>query len=153
MIVYEKRDIGLKPRPITWEGIVINRGDNVFLKISPGTINNILPSNWDSELSVTGEEIKYICLRVFAQAAGQNVRITGSEFVVKNSAPTSETPTVNLPPPVFEVLIGLYNKGVYRSIFNKPLFAYPSVFMTAPKQNPENFSYPFDKYFVWEVIS
>ena len=153
MIIYEKRDVGLKPRPITWEGLVIQRGENVYVKLSPGTVNGLLPSNWQSELDVTGEEIKYISLKVFSRATGNNVTVTGAELVVNEEAPESEDPTEDAPPATFEILLGIYNQGVYRSIYNKPLFVYPSVFITEPKEDPEAFAYPFTKYFVWEVIS
>lgn len=153
MSTFVNKNVGLKPRLLTWEATVVSRGDRLYLRISPGTVNNILPANWQSELEVTGQGVKYVCLKVLSTSNSNRVVVTGAEFVIRTSAPPTDTPSLGSPPSETNILLGVFFEGLYKAIYTKPLFMYPSVFYTVPKSNPSAFAFPYDKYFVWEVVS
>jgi hypothetical protein len=138
-----------KTRQTSWEPSVVSRNEKTYLKIAPGTINNLLPTNWQTEFSLSNESINYIKLRFTASAGGQGFNVTGCQLVVDTVPARVTAPKRDSPPVTGELLIGVYFRGEYDMIFDSPIFIYPIVFYTSARSNPRPGEESFDKYFIW----
>jgi hypothetical protein len=84
-----------------------------LIRVRPGTLNGILPTNWDIEEEVSGSELVY----AKAVVATDGEAITGVTIVINGTAPTVQEPVeFGIQNPV-EYLFGLFSEGqVYRVI-------------------------------------
>jgi hypothetical protein len=84
-----------------------------LVRVRPGTLNGILPTNWDIEEEVSGTALIYAKAVVATDGEG----ITGVTIVINGTAPTVQAPQeFGIANPV-EYLFGLFSGGaVYRVI-------------------------------------
>ena len=141
-----------KTLAVTWEPSISTRNENQYLKISPGTINNFLPTNWMSDFVLDKDLVNYVKLRFYSTSSGTGPVITGAEFKVDTALIVPSSPKKNAPPDTSDLLIGVYYKGDYRMIFKSPIFVYPIIFYTTPKTAPVPGGESFDKYFIWQHV-
>jgi hypothetical protein len=84
-----------------------------LIRVRPGTLNGILPTNWDIEEEVSGTALIY----AKAVVATDGEAITGVTIVINGTAPTVQAPQeFGISNPV-EYLFGLFSEGqAYRVI-------------------------------------
>lgn len=138
-----------KQKLLAWEPEIIQDGPTVYLKLNPGTVNGILPINWQTRHTVKPDDINYIKLKVTSSTGN----INSVTIEVSPSKDDSEQQaSVNLPPSIFKILIGIYFKGNYYMIYDRPIAAAPIVLYTKTK-NADFGAEPYSKYYIWQVIS
>ena len=116
-----------------------------LVRVRPGTLNGILPTNWDIEEEVAGTGLFY----AKAVIATDGEAITGVTIVINGTAPTVQQPVeFGVSNPV-EYLFGLFLEGsVYRVIGAGHITISPKLWLTTEKQTlPEPGELPFLQYF------
>ena len=116
-----------------------------LVRVRPGTLNGILPTNWDIEEEVSGTALIY----AKAVVATDGEAITGVTIVINGTAPTVQQPVeFGVSNPV-EYLFGLFLEGsVYRVIGSGHITISPKLWLTTEKQTlPAPGELPFLQYF------
>lgn len=118
------------------------------LTIQPGTVNNVLPSNYLTGITVTGTA--YISV----ECATNNGRITSASLVSDTAQPGSPIPAMGAPPTTFKVLIGIVSGGVATKVWgNANILAHCVEVYRAEKASPVAGQIPYDVYYTWEITS
>jgi hypothetical protein len=116
-----------------------------LVRVRPGTLNGILPTNWDIEEECAGTGLFYAKAVVATDGEG----ITGVTIVINGTAPTVQAPQeFGIANPV-EYLFGLFLEGsVYRVIGAGHITISPKLWLTTEKQSPPApGELPFEQYF------
>jgi hypothetical protein len=116
-----------------------------LIRVRPGTLNGILPTNWDIEEEVSGTALIYAKAVVATDGEG----ITGVTIVINGTAPTVQAPQeFGISNPV-EYLFGLFLQGsVYRVIGAGHITISPKLWLTTERQTlPEPGELPFLQLF------
>jgi hypothetical protein len=116
-----------------------------LIRVRPGTLNGILPTNWDIEEEVSGTALIY----AKAVVATDGEAITGVTIVINGTAPTVQAPQeFGISNPV-EYLFGLFLQGaVYRVIGAGHITISPKLWLTTERQTlPEPGELPFLQLF------
>ena len=116
-----------------------------LVRVRPGTLNGILPTNWDIEEECAGTGLFY----AKAVIATDGEAITGVTIVINGTAPAVQTPVeFGVSNPV-EYLFGLFLEGsVYRVIGSGHITISPKLWLTTEKQTlPAPGELPFLQYF------
>ena len=116
-----------------------------LVRVRPGTLNGILPTNWDIEQSCAATGLFY----AKAVIATDGEAITGATIVINDTAPTVQEPVeFGVSNPV-EYLFGLFLEGsVYRVIGAGHITISPKLWLTTEKQTlPAPGELPFLQYF------
>jgi hypothetical protein len=116
-----------------------------LVRVRPGTLNGILPTNWDIEEEVSGTALIYAKAVVATDGEG----ITGVTIVINGTAPTVQAPQeFGISNPV-EYLFGLFLQGaVYRVIGAGHITISPKLWLTTERQTlPEPGELPFLQLF------
>jgi hypothetical protein len=116
-----------------------------LIRVRPGTLNGILPTNWDIEEEVSGTALIY----AKAVVATDGEAITGVTIVINETAPTVQAPQeFGISNPV-EYLFGLFLQGaVYRVIGAGHITISPKLWLTTERQTlPEPGELPFLQLF------
>jgi hypothetical protein len=116
-----------------------------LIRVRPGTLNGILPTNWDIEEEVSGTALVYAKAVVATDGEG----ITGVTIVINGTAPTVQAPQeFGISNPV-EYLFGLFLHGaVYRVIGAGHITISPKLWLTTERQTlPEPGELPFLQLF------
>ena len=102
-----------------------------LVRVRPGTLNGILPTNWDIEEEVSGTALIYAKAVVATDGEG----ITGVTIVINGTAPTVQAPQeFGVANPV-EYLFGLFLAGaVYRVIGAGHITISPKLWLTTERQ-------------------
>lgn len=126
-----------------WDIYVINssgEGGNISytVKIRPGTISNILPSNWDDTFTV-GEELCY----GIATITTDGKDITGLSIDITTDQPQQQTPQKFGVQSSIEYLFGLFKEGASYNVLKESIYLYPRLRLVtsaapaaAPGQSP-----------------
>lgn len=121
--------------------------DALVAKISPGTVNNIIPSNIVSQgqlqnFSVQKDSLQHVILK--CNSNGKT--INSATIEVRPSAPALQTPAPFALPSQVEILIGaIYNTTVYQSVTdNISLGGYVQYLLPN-----EGSSLPYTVYLIW----
>ena len=112
-----------------------------LVRVRPGTLNGILPTNWDIEEEVAGTGLFY----AKAVVATDGEAITGVTIVIDGTAPAVQEPVeFGIENPV-EYLFGLFSEGqVYRVIGAGHITLAPEVWLVKDKASaaaPGQFPY------------
>jgi hypothetical protein len=113
--------------------------------VRPGTLNGILPTNWDIEEECAGTGLFY----AKAVVATDGEAITGVTIEIDGTPPTVQQPVeFGIANPV-EYLFGLFLEGsVYRVIGAGHITISPKLWLTTEKQSPPApGELPFEQYF------
>jgi hypothetical protein len=116
-----------------------------LVRVRPGTLNGILPTNWDIEEECAATGLFYAKAVVATDGEG----ITGVTIVINGTAPTVQAPQeFGIANPV-EYLFGLFLEGsVYRVIGAGHITISPKLWLTTEKQSPPApGELPFEQYF------
>ena len=116
-----------------------------LVRVRPGALNGILPTNWDIEEECAGTGLFY----AKAVVATDGEAITGVTIVINETAPTVQQPVeFGVANPV-EYLFGLFLEGsVYRVIGAGHITISPKLWLTTEKQSlPAPGELPFLQYF------
>ena len=116
-----------------------------LVRVRPGTLNGILPTNWDIEEEVSGTALIYAKAVVATDGEG----ITGVTIVINGTAPTVQAPQeFGVSNPV-EYLFGLFLQGAtYRVIGAGHITISPKLWLTTERQTlPEPGELPFLQLF------
>ena len=102
-----------------------------LVRVRPGTLNGILPTNWDIEEEVSGTALIYAKAVVATDGEG----ITGVTIVINGTAPTVQAPQeFGVANPV-EYLFGLFLAGAtYRVIGAGHITISPKLWLTTERQ-------------------
>lgn len=120
------------------------------ITVAAGTINGVLPTNWNISESISQDQLKYCVLNVSASSN----RITNCSLSLDSSPPTSEMQPVKWGlPSTFQVLIGLiYNSQTYNTIITS--ISYQAIKrITTEKQTIEVGEIPYDNWYVWQLVA
>ena len=116
-----------------------------LVRVRPGTLNGILPTNWDIEEECAATGLFY----AKAVIATDGEAITGVTIVINGTAPAVQQPVeFGVANPV-EYLFGLFLEGsVYRVIGSGHITISPKLWLTTEKQTlPAPGELPFLQYF------
>ena len=101
-----------------------------LVKVRPGTLNGILPTNWDEEFECAGTGLYYA--KAIIATDGQ--AITGVEIAIDDTAPTEQEPQEFAIATEIEYLFGLFAEGqVYRVIGVGHITLAPEVWLVKDK--------------------
>ena len=102
-----------------------------LIRVRPGTLNGILPTNWDEEFEYPGTGLWY----AKAVVATDGEAITGVTIVINGTAPTVQQPVeFGIQNPV-QYLFGLFLEGaVYRVIGAGHITISPKLWLTTERQ-------------------
>ena len=116
-----------------------------LVRVRPGTLNGILPTNWDIEEECAATGLFY----AKAVIATDGEAVTGVTIVINGTAPAVQEPVeFGIENPV-EYLFGLFLEGtVYRVIGAGHISISPKLWLTTEKQTlPAPGELPFSQYF------
>jgi hypothetical protein len=116
-----------------------------LVSVQPGTLNGILPSNWDIEEEIAGTGLFYA--KAVIATDGQN--ITGVSIAIDATAPTEQEPVEFGIESEVQYLFGLFSEGqVYRVIGSGNLTLQPKTWLVVsadPAASPGES--PYDIYY------
>lgn len=104
-----------------------------LVRVRAGTLNGILPTNWDEEFECAGSGLHY----AKAVVATDGQAITGVTIAIDVSGPATQTPVVfGVANPV-EYLFGIFLEGaVYRVIGDGHISISPKLWLTTERASP-----------------
>lgn len=115
--------------------------------IRPGTLNNVVASNWDIETNVSEGQLRYVVLTVTAT----NNAVISTSLSFDSSPPTGEqSPQKWALPTEFKVLIGMVQPPKVFQIVTDNLSFNASKRITTDRSNPAIGQLPYDNWYVWQ---
>ena len=119
------------------------------LKVAPGLVGGILPSNWDDEISFNPSGLSYMV--VDCQSDGKVV--TAASIIADSSPPTKQTPGLNTAPSTFKILFGVVKNGAFsRTVRQGHISINPTVTLVQQNASPTPGLNVLDRYYVWGLI-
>jgi hypothetical protein len=117
-----------------------------IIRVRPGTLNGILPSNWDEEFECAGTGLHY----AKAVVATDGEAITGLTIAVDTTEPTVQEPVEFGIEAEIEYLFGLFTEGqVYRVIGAGHITLLPAQWLVISADPPAApGESPYDIYYV-----
>jgi hypothetical protein len=116
-----------------------------LVRVQPGTLNGILPTNWDEEFECAGTGLHYA--KAVITTDGEN--ITAVAIAINTTAPTEQEPVEFGISTEVEYLFGLFAEGqVYRVVGPGQITLSPTLWITAsasPAASPGES--PYDLYY------
>lgn len=151
--VFFRRPSGLQPAPrriarASWcpFDITVEGGVATFV---PGTINNLLPSNYVEGVAVGMTGTYYLVLSCSASSGA----ITNAQFAADMGSPPAFTPTAGTPPSSFKILVGVVVDGVPFKILgcgNIQMMIVEA--FRIQKAVPVAGQVPYDIYYTWLML-
>jgi hypothetical protein len=125
-----------------------DNANQYLVTVRPGTINQVLATNWTIQEAVAQGALKYVVLN----AATANSAIISTELSLENAAPSQEQSPVKWGLPTqFSVLIGLVlGPQVWQVVFDNLSFAGVKR-ITTDRAAPEPGELPYDNYYAWQL--
>lgn len=121
----------IEPRP--WDMVVVNSDEeNHTVKVRPGTIAGILPSNWDDEFTCSKNELYYG--KAVVTTDGRNV--TSATIVIDTAEPAQQETLEFSVPGEVEFLFGLFENEGFRTTTSSNISAFPSLQIITSKDPP-----------------
>lgn len=112
----------------------------------PGTINQLLPSNYLTGVTVPAAGTRYLVLSCTASSGA----ITAAAFSASSTAPAAIAPTAGTPPNSFELLIGVCINAAATKVWGcGNIQAVPSEAFRLQKATPLAGELPYDVYYTW----
>jgi hypothetical protein len=122
-------------------------GGDSTATIWPGTINQLLPSNYLTGVTVSNTGTHFLVL----DCTASDGEITAAPLAIETGAPPAITPTQGTPPVAFQVLIGIIIDGVaYKVWGNGNMTASAAESFRVDKGSPVPGSLPYDVFYTWE---
>lgn len=130
--------------------VTVNAGTGGALtaKVSPGTLNNIIPTNIFDDISVAATGMAYIWLdvttdgkKVTSMTIATGAALTGGNDATADTAPSS-----------FKVPIAIVKDAKVLTIVRTNLSYLPKVWMVAPKKPASAGEEPFTRWWAWSLV-
>lgn len=109
------------------------------LKVTPGTISNVLADNWDDEWTVSENQLVY----GVATISTDSRNITGISIAISSTSPSQQTPQKFAVDGSVEYLFGLFYNGAAYNLLAQSIYLYPRLRLVtsaepaaAPGQSP-----------------
>lgn len=122
--------------------------ENQYLvTVQPGTLNGILPTNWDEEFPCASTGLFYA--KVVVATDGE--AITGITIEIDAAPPSSQSPVKFGVASSVDIVFGLFSEGsIYRTIGSVGnIVASPQLWLTTERQSPpQPGELPFDQYYL-----
>jgi hypothetical protein len=126
---------------------VKNEDDEYVVTVRPGTINNVIPTNWDIEETIIEDELNYVVLQVEATAN----KIISCTIALEQSPPTAEPDPIKWGlPEEFDVLLGFVRNSQVWQIINTNLSFNAAKRITTDREGPQIGELPYDNWYVWQ---
>jgi hypothetical protein len=114
------------------------------IRVQPGTISNILPSNWDQEFTANSNTLYY----AIAIIATDGRDITSVSIDITTTAPTQQAPQKFGIASSVEYLFGLFFDGATFNVLGRSIFLLPRLRLVTSAEPPaEPGQSPFDLWF------
>ena len=124
---------GAAAQPQPWDIYVVDSEENTFtVKVRPGTIAGILPSNWDEEFECQKDELYYG--KAVVTTDGKNV--TSATIEIDQTAPTQQDTLEFAVDSEAQFLFGLFENEGFRTTTSGNISAFPSLQITTSKDPP-----------------
>jgi hypothetical protein len=118
------------------------------VKVAPGLVGGVLPSNWDAEFTV-GSGLSYMV--VDCQSDGKVV--TTASISNSTSAPQQQTPGLNTAPSSFKILFAVIKDGAaIRTMRGGHIAINPVISLSLSKPSPTPGLNVLDRYYVWGLL-
>jgi hypothetical protein len=112
--------------------------------VQPGTISNILPSNWDEEFTANSNTLYYAIAIITTDGRD----ITGVSMDITTSAPTQQAPQKFGIESNVEYLFGLFFNGATFNVLGRSIFLSPRLrLVTSADPAAEPGESPFDLWY------
>lgn len=131
---------------LPWDIVIEDSTENSYtLKVQPGTLAGVLPSNWDSEFTASSDELVYGVAKVTTD--GQFVNSV--EIVISSTAPAIQPPVKFGLSEEIDILFGLFKDGAsYNITGGRDIDVWGrNVLTTTPEIQPEPGMPAFDLWF------
>jgi hypothetical protein len=117
-----------------------------LVSVRPGTLNGILPSNWNIQQPVEADDEDLYYAKAVIATDGQD--ITGVTIEIDTTAPEIATATLFSVPSSIDYLFGLYQSGqVYRVIGDGHIVLSPQVWLTVERGGALPGELPYELYY------
>jgi len=119
--------------------------DIYLVRVQPGTLNNILPSNWDEQFTANKDTTYF----AFAQVATDGLAITGVTIQFDTTPPSLQSPEKYGIAGSVDILFGVFRNGGNRVIGNGNIAVNPDRWLLAsadPAAAPGES--PYDIYYL-----
>jgi hypothetical protein len=115
------------------------------IRVRPGTLNGVLPSNWDEEFNAAGTGLHYAKAIIATDGQG----ITGVTIAIGTTEPAEQEPQLFAIEESVEILFGLFAEGqVYRVIGPGDIRLRSVPWLVASPDTPREFGeLPYDIYY------
>lgn len=139
---------GLYPFDVTLVDLVV--GTSKTASIRPGSINNLIPSNYTTTYPLLNSTTYYLVLSVTVTAGV----VTGATLSMPTTAPVGMPVALGAPPTAFTVLLGAVIAGAwYRTIGNGSLQATSAEAFRVSRSSPAPGTLPYDLYYTWGLTN
>lgn len=119
-----------------------------FATFRPGTINQLLPSNYLTGVAVPATGTRYIVLSCTAS----NGKITSAAFAAESTVPDAIEPYAGQPPVAFKILIGIVIDTVATKVLSCGNIQASGVeSFRLQKSGPAAGELPYDVYYTWAL--
>jgi hypothetical protein len=117
-----------------------------LVSVRPGTLNGILPSNWNIEQPIEADDEDLYYAKAVIATDGQD--ITGVTIEIDTTAPEIATAGLFSVPASIDYLFGLYQSGqVYRVIGGGHIVLSPEVWLTVERVGALPGELPYELYY------
>jgi hypothetical protein len=133
----------IEPKP--WDIVVDSIQNNTYtVKIHPGTISNILASNWDDEFTVIKDQLAYGVATISTDGKTINAISIG----ISNEPPQQQEPQKFAVQESVEYLFGLFVNGATYNVLGGSIYLYPQLrLVTSADPAAQPGESPFDLWY------
>lgn len=120
----------------------------LYCSIFPSTINGVVASNWNTEITPNLTGTWYAKVDVTISGG----KVSSTSYSVSTSAPTAPGVLAGTPPTSFSILLAIiHDATIYQIRQGAPLTVTPVEVYRAAKVTTTPGEYPMDIYYTWEV--
>lgn len=133
-----------------WSPVISIAGTTAKARFRPGTLNNILPTNWNNEFSFSTTENtdQYIVLNF----TGASAKITGCTIEITSTVPEANSVDENSLANSGKVLLGVLSGVKHFMLVKNNLLAYGNLVYSKGKIVSNAGGEPFDRYYQWAIV-
>jgi hypothetical protein len=121
---------GQLPAPHPWDIYIVSSEDDQYtVKVRPGTVAGILPSNWDDEFTCSKDELYY----AKANVTTDGLDVTAVSIVIDTAPPATQEAQQFAIDTEVEILFGLFENQGFRTTSEGDISAVPTRVFTTTK--------------------
>lgn len=119
------------------------------LKVAPGLVGGILPSNWEDEISFNQNGLSYMV--VDCQSDGKVV--TAASISADSSPPTQQTPGLHLAPSSFKIAFAVLKDGeAIKTVRAGHISVSPTIVLSLQNPSPTPGLNVVNRYYIWGLL-